>query len=97
MAVSWLTLHTVFTLRVRPAVLQPPGGGRGVPTRPPGRTVEPGQLEALAELMILCVLAVAGCLIADTGRILLDRRRLAAWEKEWRATGLLLDPPALTG
>jgi hypothetical protein len=37
----------------------------------------------------LCVLAVAACLTADTGRILLDRRRLAAWEKEWQAIGPL--------
>ena len=61
----------------------------GVPTGPPMRPVEPGQQAALAELVTLCVLAVAACLIADTGRILFDRHRLAAWEKEWRAIGPL--------
>jgi hypothetical protein len=61
----------------------------GTPTGPPMRPVEQGQQAALAELVTLCVLAVAACLIADTGRILLDRRRLATWEKEWRAIGPL--------
>ncbi len=63
--------------------------GRGLPTGPPMRAVEQGQQAALAELVTLSVLSVTACLIADTGRILLDRRRLAAWEKEWRAIGPL--------
>ena len=61
----------------------------GLPTGPPIRAAEQGQQALLAELMTLCVLGVAACLIADTGRILLDRRRLAAWEKEWQAIGPL--------
>ena len=61
----------------------------GVPTGPPMQPAEAGQQAALAELVTLCVLSVAACLIADTGRILLDRRRLATWEKEWQAIGPL--------
>ena len=61
----------------------------GIPTGPPMRPVEQGQQAALAELVTLCVLAVTACLIAGTGRILLERRRLATWEKEWRAIGPL--------
>jgi hypothetical protein len=53
------------------------------------RPVEPGQQAVVAELVTLCVLAVTACLIADTGRILLDRRRLGTWEKQWRAIGPL--------
>jgi hypothetical protein len=63
--------------------------GRGVPTGPPMRPAEPGQLAALAEMVTIGVLAVAACLIADGGRILFDRCRLATWEKEWQAIGPL--------
>jgi len=61
----------------------------GVPTGPPMRPVEPGQQAVVAELVTLSVLALTACLIADTGRILLDRRRLGTWEKQWRAIGPL--------
>jgi len=57
--------------------------------RQPLRTAQREQKAALAELVTICTLAVAACLIADTGRKMFDRRRLASWDKEWRAIGPL--------
>jgi len=61
----------------------------GFPGRQPLRTAQREQKAALAELVTICALAVAACLIADTGRKMFDRRRLASWDKEWRAIGPL--------
>ena len=61
----------------------------GLPGRQPLRTAQREQQAALAELVTISVLAVAACLIAGTGRRMFDRRRLASWDKEWRAIGPL--------
>jgi len=61
----------------------------GFPSRPALRTGQPEQQSALAGFVTICALAIAACLIADTGRIMFDRSRLASWDKEWGAIGPL--------
>lgn len=57
----------------------------GFPAGAPLRPAQQRQRTALAELLTMWALAIAVCLIADVGRGLLDRRRIAAWGTEWRA------------
>jgi len=61
----------------------------GFPSRPPLRDAQRERQAALAELMTICALAIAACLFAGAGRIMFDRRRMASWDKEWRAIGPL--------
>lgn len=61
----------------------------GFPARAPLTRGRWRELTDLAELGMMCTLAVMVCVIADAGRGLLDRRRISAWEREWRAVGPL--------
>ena len=61
----------------------------GFPAGAPLRPAQQRQRTALAEPLTVSALAVVARLIAGAGRGLLDRRRIAAWEKEWRAIGPL--------
>lgn len=56
-------------------------------TRPP---LQPSQVRSQAQLAAIIAPLVLGFILLGTGQLakgLLDRRRLARWDAEWRATG----------
>jgi hypothetical protein len=57
---------------------------------PTGRPLQRAQLQgrtAVAGVVTAAVLGIVFCLAGGAGRFLLSRRRLAAWDKAWRAVG----------
>ena len=54
-------------------------------TWPPLRHAQVGAHVALAEWLAVLVLGLLLCLAAGAGRVLFARRRLADWNRAWRA------------